>query len=138
MVLSGWTDEGERVLYNAEFFAKPPFRSYYFLADTTFLVIVSLLVAFILAAYWKQLTPSMVLWLLLTIACLASFWLLSLRNYRKLHELYRGAGLAGGQRARELAAAMAAAATATQSGLFAALFIAAGLLMQVADLLHRR
>lgn len=95
--MAGFTlsESADRIPFRPTFFAKSPFRSYFFVCDTLLLAVVLSVQGFILAHYWSRLTAVGAFWLALAGVCMVGIWLLALRCYRMIHELIAngGAGL---------------------------------------------
>jgi len=124
--------------FKPSFFSNPPFRSYFFVCDTLLLIVTLSLLGFVLVNYWSLLSTISVFWLGLVGVCMVAVWVLALRCYRRIHEVYRiGEDNSVGDSSR-LGIAMSSAAGMIQWGLFFAYFMTAGILMQLASCLGGR
>jgi hypothetical protein len=132
------THKADQVPFGPLFFAKPPFRSYFFVGDTLLLLVALSILGFVLVKYWTLLPAISVYWLGLAGFCMVAVWVVALRCYRRIHELFQSGAVSSVPDGSPLGVAMSSAAGMIQWGLFFAYFITAGVLMQLANVLAAR
>ena len=120
------------------FFAKPPFRSYFFVGDTLLLIATLSILGFLIFRYWPRLPTISIYWLGLVGFCMVALWVGALRCYRRIHELYQDGAVSSARDGSLLGVAMSSAAGMINLGLFFAYFMTAGLLMQLDRVLSGR
>jgi hypothetical protein len=123
--------------FSASLFANPPFRSYFFLCLTVWLVVALSILGFVLAAYWPRLPAISVYWLSLVGVCMITIWVLALRCYRRIHDVLQGDASSLVRDDSPVGVAASSAAGMIFWGLFFGYFMTAGVLMQLAGVLSR-
>jgi hypothetical protein len=124
--------------FQPSFFAKSPFRRHVFVGDTVLLILTLSILGFVIVRYWSRLSAISVYWLGLVTFCMVALWVLALRCYRRIHEVFRDGDACSVSDDSLLGVAMSSAAGMIHWGLFFAYFMTAGLLMQLAWVLSGR
>jgi hypothetical protein len=138
MTSLGLPRNSDGIPFQPSFFAKSASRSYFFVADTVFLLGVLSILGYLLTKYWGNLPSLTVVWLALAGASLMLLWVLALRCYRRVHEVFRSGAADSVPDDSPLGISMSVAAAMIHWGLFFACFAAAGILMQFVDVLSGR
>jgi hypothetical protein len=120
--------------FQPSFFAKPPFRSYFFVGDTLLLIVTLSILSFVIVSYWPRLHAISVYWLGLVGLCMVAVWVEAFRCYRRIHELYQDDAASSVSDGSALGIAMSSAAGMVHWGLFFAYLMTAGVLMQLGNL----
>jgi hypothetical protein len=128
----------DEVPFQPSSFAKPPFRSYFFVGDTLLLLVTLLILGFVLIKYWPLLPSISLYWLGLVGFCMAAVWVLALRCYLRIHELFQSGAASSVPDSSPLGVAMSSAAGMIHWGLFFAYLMTGGVLMQLAKVLSAR
>jgi hypothetical protein len=123
------------VPFQPSFFAKPPFRSYFFIGQTLLLAMALSILGLVLASYWPRLSAINIYWLGLVGFCMVTVWILALRCYRRIHELFEGGAVGSVSDDSPLGVAMSSAAGMIFWGLFFGYMMTIGVLMQLANVL---
>ena len=124
--------------FDRDFFARRPFRSYYFGSGTLMLVFFLFLGVVLVVRHWAQLPDFGLVWLAVGTAGLLRFWIQALRSYLELHELYAQGEFDKVSSGSPLDVGLRVAAAMISSGLFFACFIAFALLMALGSALQAR
>ncbi len=121
--------------FQPTFFARPPFRSYFFVGDTLLLIATLSILGFVIVGYWSRLTTVSVFRLGLVGFSMVAIWVLALRCYRRIHEVYRDGEASSVSDGSPLGIAMSSAAGMIHWGLFFSYMMTTGVLMQLATVL---
>ena len=124
--------------FQPSFFAKPPFRSYFFVADTVMFVVSLSILGFVIVGHWSRLTTICVFWLGLVGFSMGAIWVLALRCYRRIHGAFRETEGSSVRDGSALGIAMSSAAGMIHWGLFFAYLMTSGVLMQLDKVLSGR
>jgi hypothetical protein len=124
--------------FQPSFFAKPPFRSYFFVGDSVLFVVSLSILGFVIVGHWSRLTTISVFWLGLVGFSMVAIWFLALRCYRRIHEVFRDSEASSVGDGSALGIAMSSAAGMIHWGLFFAYMMTAGVLMQLDRVLSGR
>jgi hypothetical protein len=124
--------------FQPSFFAKSPFRSYFFVGDTLLLIVTLSILGFVIVSYWPRLPAISVYWLGLVGFSMVAVWVLALRCYLRIHDVYRGGAASSVSDGSLLGVAMSSAAGMIQWGLFFAYLMTGGVLMQLDRVLSGR
>lgn len=117
--------------FQSSFFAKPWFRSYFFVGDTLLLAMCLSMLVFVIVRYWTRLPATAVLWFGLVSFAMVALWVLALRCYRRISRAFQGDVVEPIAVDSLLELAMSTAAGMIHWGLFFAYMMTAGVLMQL-------
>lgn len=131
-------ESSDRFYLQPSFFARPPFRSYFFAGDTLLLIADLSILGYVIVRYWPRLPSTSVFWLGLVGFSMLGLWTLALQCYRRIHDASRDAELYSVSGTSLLGIALSSAASMIHWGLFFALFMTAGVLMQLDRVLSGR
>ena len=120
------------------FFSNTPFQSYFIIGDTLLLLATLSMLGFILVRYWSLLAAISIYWFGLVGLCMFGIWVVALRSYRRIHELFQRNAGSPVPYDSPLGIAMSSAAGMIHGGLLLAYVMAMGVLMQVAKILSHR
>ena len=123
---------------NAQFFARSPFRSYYFVANTVTLVLAIFLCVGVLVRYWGRFPEFTATWVGAAIAAMLLLWGRALRDHRKIRELYTRGQIGQVSPGSPLDVALRVAASMTHLGLTYTILLVSALVVQLARALHGR
>lgn len=117
--------------FQPSFFSKSPFRSFFFVGDTLLLILTLAILGFVVVGHWPRLPAISVYWLCLVGFSMIAIWVLALRCYLRMHEVYRGGTENSIRDGSLLGVIMSSAASMIQWGLFFAFLMTGGVLMQL-------
>ena len=138
MRLADWFTLTTDRLGDPQFFAKSPFRSYYFVANTVTLVLAIFLCVGVLVRYWGRLPEFTGMWLGIAIGGTLMLWARALRDHGKVREFFTKGQIGQVSPGSPLDVALHVAATMTHLGLMYTFLFVAVLVVQVARALHGR
>ena len=124
--------------FQPSFFAKAPFRSYFFVGDTVLFGVSLTILGFVIVGHWSVLTGISAFWLGLVGFSMVAIWVLALRCYRRIHEAFRDSEGSSVRDGSALGIAMSSAAGMIHWGLFFAYLMTSGVLMQLDKVLSGR
>jgi hypothetical protein len=117
------------------FFAKPPFRSYFFVGDTLLLILSLVILGFVIVEYWSRLTAVSIFGLGMVGFSMIAIWSLALRCYSGIHRAFQEGECALVKDDSLAGIAISSAAGMIYWGLFFAYMMTSGTLMQLARVL---
>jgi hypothetical protein len=121
-------EERKGLIMDSDYFASPPFRSYFFLGDSVILLVVTGMAIFVLATHGNQIPPSTMFCLGSSMVFMFVFWSLAFRNYKLIHKLRSQGQIGQVLSGSPVDLTLRAAATMMRIGMFG-MFMLFGLLI---------